>query len=79
MNLHPVQVVVSLFPVAEHEGHLSNLICHSVEILRAALCIHLNFLPALRQCQNVAIESTIHLLEVDFHMEGLVCIDQIGP
>lgn len=48
MYLHPVQVVVGLFPVAKHKGHLSDLIGHSVKILRAALSVHLDLLPALR-------------------------------
>lgn len=78
MHLHPVQVVVSLFPVAEHEGHLSDLIGHSVKILRAALSVHLDLLPALRKRENVAVKSTVHFLEINLHMEGLECVDQVG-
>lgn len=78
MHLHPVQVVVSLFPVAEHEGHLSDLIGHSVKILRAALSVHLDLLPALRKRENVAIKSTVDFLEINLHMEWLKCVDHVG-
>jgi len=51
-------VPVTARPVAEHEGHLRDVVRHAVHIL-AVLRVHPDFFPALGECENVAVQLAV--------------------
>lgn len=63
--------------MAEHEGHLRDVIRHSVHIL-AVLCVHTDFFPALGEREDVAVQLAVEVPEINLHVEGLLRVDQVA-
>jgi len=75
--LHPVQFIMSTFPLAEHNDHLLNITCHVSQILTAVACFHFNFTTLLCESNSIANEFFVSLVELSFYMEWNFSIDPV--